>query len=83
MELNSIGELIDKLVIENIKIFSIREKMHKETLTDEQIVKLNEKMIMLNENRGIIAEVLDKKIDRVVNKQEKNNLLKKMKTYSL
>ena len=26
--MNSIGDLIDKLVIENIKIFTIREKLH-------------------------------------------------------
>ena len=45
----SIGDLVDKLVIENIKIFSLREKIH-EDISDEEKVQLNNKMITLNEN---------------------------------
>ena len=47
----SIGDMVDKLVIENIKIFSIRENLHNENLSDEEYVKLNNKMMVLNENR--------------------------------
>ena len=77
----SIGDLVDKLVIENIKIFTLREKLHAEKLTDEEYVKLNDKMISLNENRGIICNYLDEKISNVISGKEKNVVLKKIKTY--
>ena len=77
----SIGDLIDKLVIENIKIFTLREKIHGKKVTDEEYVTLNDKMMVLNENRGIISDYLDEKVDRVVSKKEKNVILKKIKTY--
>jgi hypothetical protein len=77
----SIGDIIDKLVIENIKIFSIREKLHKENLSDEEYVQLNNKMMSLNENRGILASLLDEKVENVVARKEPNRILKTIKTY--
>ena len=77
----SIGDLIDKLVIENIKIFTLREKLHSDDLTDEEFTKLNNKMMVLNENRGTIADYLDEKVNSVVSGKEKNVILKKIKTY--
>jgi hypothetical protein len=79
----SIGDLIDKLVIENIKIFNLREKIHESDLSDEIAVNLNNKMIVLNENRGTLSDLLDDKVERVVSKKEKNIILKKLKTYDL
>lgn len=79
----SIGDLIDKLVIENIKIFNLREKIHEPDLSDEVAVNLNNKMIVLNENRGTISDLLDEKVERVVSKKEKNVILKKLKTYDI
>lgn len=78
----SIGDLIDKLVIEDIKIFNIREKLHGD-ISDEEKVHLNNAMITLNENRGIIANALDEKVVNVVSGKEKNVLLKKIKTYHI
>jgi hypothetical protein len=77
----SIGDLIDKLVIENIKIFTLREKLHNKNIADEEYIQLNDKMITLNENRGIISNFLDEKVNNVVSGAEKNVLLKKIKTY--
>lgn len=77
----SIGDLIDKLVIENIKIFTLREKLHDKNISEEDYIQLNDKMITLNENRGIISNFLDEKVNNVVNGVEKNVLLKKIKTY--
>ena len=51
----SIGDMIDKLVIENIKIFSLRDKLNSGGLSDKEHVELNNKMMILNENRGIIV----------------------------
>lgn len=79
----SIGDLVDKLVIENMKIFSLRDKLHFGNLTNDEAVEINEKMMILNENRGIIAKCLDEKIDKVLNKTEKNVLLKSIKTYGM
>ena len=79
----SIGDLIDKLVIENIKIFSIRDKLHDSTLSDEEYVNFNEKMMTLNENRSIISKFLDEKIENVISGKEKNSVLKTIKTYRM
>tara|TARA_Y100000296_G_C5162272_1_gene252540 strand:- start:730 stop:990 length:261 start_codon:yes stop_codon:yes gene_type:complete len=77
----SVGDLVDKLVIENIKIFSIRDKLHGEKLSDKEYVDLNDKMMALNKNRGIISNLLDEKIDGVINGTEKNVILTTVKTY--
>lgn len=80
----SIADIIDKLVIENIKIFNIREKLQEnKDLPDKERVSLNSTMMTLNENRGIIANYLDEKVANVVSGKEKNVLLKKIKTYHL
>lgn len=78
----SIGDMIDKLVIENIKIFTLRDKIH-ESADEEEIVKLTEKMMVCNENRGIIANYLDDKVNSVVDGIEANVVLKKIKTYNV
>jgi hypothetical protein len=77
----SIGDLVDKLVIENIKIFNIRQKLREKDLNDEEYVELNNKMIALNENRSVLGDMLDTKVERVVTGQEKNVLVKNVKTY--
>tara|TARA_B100001123_G_C15244041_1_gene1000194 strand:- start:1187 stop:1456 length:270 start_codon:yes stop_codon:yes gene_type:complete len=79
----SIADFIDKLVIENIKIFSIREKLRDENLTEQEYVELNDKMMTLNENRGIISKFLDEKVENVVDGKEKNVILKTIKTYRM
>mgnify|MGYP003661799351 CR=1 FL=1 len=79
----SIGDMVDKLVIENIKIFSLRDKLNNESLSDKEHVELNNKMMILNENRGIIANMLDEKVENVVTKKEPNRILKPVKTYGV
>ena len=78
----SVGDLIDKLVIENIKIFSIRDRLHEEELNDKEYVDLNTKMMVLNENRNIVSALLDEKVERVISGEEKNCIFKNIKTYS-
>lgn len=77
----SIGELVDKLVIENIKIATIRERLHGEELADELRVELNDKMQALNANRGVIVKALDEKIESVV-AGAPNRLMKHVRTYA-
>ena len=77
----SIGDLIDKLIIENVKLFTLREKMHTEKLSDEEHAQIYDKIMILNENRGIICNHLDEKINNVVLGEEKNVVLQKIKTY--
>jgi hypothetical protein len=79
----SLGDMIDKLVIENIKIFSIREKLHGVDVSDEEYVTLNNKMMILNENRGTIASLLDQKVEDVVSGKVPNRILKTVKTYGI
>ena len=77
----SIAELIDKLIIENMKIFSLREKIHSD-VSDEEYVECENKMNILNENRGIIIDFINDKIDRVLSGDESNQSLRNIKTYA-
>lgn len=77
----SIGELIDKLIIENIKIYRIRETLHSDDISDEDYVNSENKMNMINQNRGVVIDFLNKKIESVAN-GEQNSFFKDVKTYS-
>ncbi len=77
----SIGELIDKLVIENIKIFKLRETLHQKNIEDKEFVDNGLKMNIINENRGVIINFLNKKIEDVVD-GEVNSYFKDVKTYN-
>jgi len=80
MELLSIGELLDKLIIENIKIFNLRDQLHKAE-NNEDVGLLNEKMMSLVSNRSAIIAFLDQKIENVANKNDINRHLKTIKTF--
>ena len=77
----SIADIIDKLVIENIKIFNLREKLHECETTDEEYVETDKAMNIINENRSIIMQALNDKIDGVFSKKIKNRVLRDVKTY--
>ena len=77
----SIAELVDKLIIENIKIFRLRESLHNEKLNDEDFVLNENKMNVINENRGVIINFLNKKIENVIDKIDKNSYFNDVKTY--
>jgi len=77
----SIGELIDKLVIENIKIFRLRETLHKKDISDITYIENENKMNMINQNRGTIIRFLDNKIVDVIN-GEPNSYFVDVKTYA-
>ena len=77
----SIAELVDKLIIENIKIFRLRESLHTNKLIDEDFVLNENKMNIINENRGTIINFLNKKIEDVINKDDKNSHFNDVKTY--
>lgn len=76
----SIGDLIDKLVIENIKIYKLRDSLHKNSLSDEEYVNINTKMNIINENRSVIIRFLDEKI-KFVSNGGVNSYFKDVKTY--
>jgi hypothetical protein len=77
----SIGELIDKLIIENIKLFDIRDSINKNP-SDPDFVENENKMNILNENRSIIVKFLNEKIDNVFNNIQQNVYFKDIKTYN-
>lgn len=78
----SIGEIIDKLVIENIKISNLKEKLNsKNDLSHEDRVMMHQKMMSLNKNRSILINSVDEKIDLVRQNKEQNRTLNAVKTY--
>jgi len=78
----SIGDWIDKLVIENIKIFNVREKLLTTDLSDEDYVELYLTMMKLVESRAKLSNALDTKIKNVVSRKEKNNFIERIRTYN-
>jgi hypothetical protein len=76
----SLGELIDKLIIEQIKIYRIRERLHTDILSKNDKVDLNEKMMLLNDNRTMLIKAIDNKIESLQN-GEQNTFLKTIRTY--
>lgn len=78
----SIGELVDKLVIENIKIYRLRETLHQKGISDEDFVANENKMNVVNENRGIVINFLNSKINDVISGKDQNSYFKDVKTYT-
>jgi hypothetical protein len=77
----SIGDIIDKLIIENIKIYELRKRLHTKGISDRQYVEFSNKMNVLNKNRAVILSFLDKKICAVISLDEENSVLNVIKTY--
>ncbi len=46
----SIGDMVDKLIIETVKTFDTRQKLRSEELSDEAYVELNNKMMVFHNN---------------------------------
>jgi hypothetical protein len=78
----SIGDWVDKLIIENIKIFNIREGLLLHTKNDREYVDKYRLMMRLNKNRAKIANALDKKINDVLSGKEKNEFIERIRTYN-
>mgnify|MGYP003632518475 CR=1 FL=1 len=76
----TLGETIDKLIIENIKLFNLREKINTENLSEKESNDAYTKMMILNENRDTISKFLDEKLEKVKN-GEPNRVIKLFKTY--
>ena len=84
----SIGDLVDKLVIENMKIFSLRDRLKSmecespEKKNTRVYVETYQKMMQLIDNRATICNSLDEKVDKVCAREERNYFLKKIRTYN-
>ena len=77
----SIGDMVDKLIIETIKTFNTREKLQSEGLIDKEYVELNNMMMIFHGNTTILCKMLNDKIEKVVKGEEKNRILKIIKTF--
>jgi len=82
----SIGDLVDKLVIENLKIFSLRDRLKSMEFAEKkdtrEYVETYQKMMQLIDNRATICNSLDEKVDKVCAGKERNYFLKKIRTYN-
>lgn len=80
--LYSIGEMIDKLIIENIKIYQMREKMHVSKVNDDEFADLSLKIITSNQNRSTLVKFLNDKIEDVISGQP-NSFINDIRTYEI
>jgi hypothetical protein len=76
----SIGELVDKLVVETMKGHYLRDKLHGLKEEDPEYLDLYQKLMISNDNRGIVSNLLDEKVDKVVMGGQ-NVIVKRFKTY--
>jgi len=74
----SVGEIIERIVIENIKIAILKQRIAE----GENDPELYRKMMAMNSNRGVLVAELDRKIEAVLNGTEKNRMLSVVKTHS-
>jgi len=77
----SVGELIDRLIIEDIKVFNLRETVHNKKISKKEKVLIFNKLNIFNNNKAILVGFLDTKINNILDGKEKNQLLKIIKTY--
>lgn len=73
----SIGEIINRIVIENIKIAMLKEKVWQGKKGCAEDYK---KMMGIDKNCGVLENALEEKIERVIS-GEKNRTIKNIKTY--
>lgn len=60
----TIGSISDKLIIENIKVFRLREKYENDkTLTDEQKIELFKLIELINKQRNELSKELDQLVE--------------------
>ncbi len=60
----TIGSICDKLVIENIKVFRLREKYENDkTLSDEQKIELFKLIELINKQRNELSKELDQLVE--------------------
>jgi len=77
----SIGDIVEKLVIENIKIAHLKQQLSTLSEGSAEYSVIYTKMMVLNKNRSVIIAALDEKVERVASGREKNRLLEIIKTY--
>lgn len=75
----SVAELIDKLVIEIMKGHYLRQRYHE--AEGEEKAALYGQLMIANSNRSVISEELDRKLERVLKGEERNVIIKRLKTY--
>jgi hypothetical protein len=77
----SIGDMVDKLIIETVKTFNTREKLRSKELSDEEYVELNNRMMIFHDNTTKLCKMLNDKVEKVVKGEEKNRILRIIKTF--
>ena len=71
---------MDKLVIENIKIATIKQ-VFGDGIPEDQASAEYQKMMTLNTNRSTLVSELNRKIESVIAGKEPNRILETIKTY--
>lgn len=81
--MHSLGDLVDKLIIENIKIYNLKDKINlMRDKNDKEYIEAYEKMMILNQNRAKLCEYVDIKFNDVVSGRDSNEFLAKVRTYN-
>ena len=79
----SIGDWVDKLIIENMKIFTTRDKFNASKEDPVESAKLYDLMMQMVDNRAKISNALDEKVQAVMSGKDSKEFIKRIRTYNL
>ncbi len=79
----SIGDWIDKLVVENMKLFTVRDKLNTVKKNSHAYTVLYDTMMKMTDNRAKIMNALDKKVADVISGREPNIFIERIRTYNM
>jgi len=81
--METIGNLIDKLTVVNIRIWMAEDIKRKENASDEEIAKATKITNIANQQRNDLIQEIDEKINHMVKTRELQKLYKQgsTKTY--
>jgi hypothetical protein len=75
------GELVDRLQIINIKIYSLIEITANNNISDKKRVAVEHNIHILNAQRKDLIDELDRYIDDVIKKKREHKLYPRLKSY--
>lgn len=80
--METVGSLIDKLSINELKIYHMKEQLARTDITEEQRGKFNERMAILNIQRTDLSEELQALMSDVLEGRKKLKIYRQLKMYN-
>ena len=80
--METVGSLIDKLSINELKIYHMKEQIERPDITDDQRANFNDRMAILKLQRKDLSEELQTLLEDVLNGKKTLKLYRQLKMYN-